>query len=137
MGFDIWLVAEPDQANEIPSRAQVEAAFDGLVLRDDAGPDVRWITVGTSGVDSCEIHCSETDPQVVVTVSRPVASGWLWDRIYQLLTDFDMFLWWGDEIALLARDGVPTPAQMALNAGSERLRAANRLREHVTFRDAD
>jgi len=31
-----------------------------------------------------------------------------------LLTDFDMFLWWGDEVALLARDGVPTPAQMAL-----------------------
>src|SRR6185295_19465343 len=102
------------RTSEIPSRAQVEAAFDGLVLRHDAGPEVRWITVGTSGADSCEIHCSETDPQVVVTVSRPVASGWLWDRIYQLLTDFDMFLWWGDEVALLARDGVPTPAQMAL-----------------------
>ena len=71
---------------------------------------------GTSTVDSCEIHCSETDPQVVVTVSRPVDSGWLWDRIYHLLAEFELFLWRGDEVALAARDGVPTPAQMTLTS---------------------
>jgi hypothetical protein len=62
------------------------------------------------------INCTESDPQLVITVSRPVDSEWLWDRIFHLLSDFDLFLWWGEDTALTVREDVPTPAQMTLKS---------------------
>lgn len=126
MGFDMWLVADPERATRIPALADVELAFEGLVRHRDAKH--HYLEVGTSTVDSCEVRFSEGDPQVVVTVSRPVKSEWLWERLFRLLSDFDLFMWWGDEIAVVAREDVPTPPEMALKnvrvSGGSQLQSA-------------
>jgi hypothetical protein len=116
MGFDLWLVADPERAERRPTRADVELAFDGLVRRHGRDREVRYIEVGKTATDNCEIYCSEGDPQVVVTVSRPVPSEWLWERLFNLLWEFDVFAWWGDETALVAREDVPTPPDMNLES---------------------
>lgn len=112
MGFEVWLVADPTRAKRIPALADVETLFEGFVL--SRSEQFHYLEVGTSVVDSCEIRFSATDPQLVLGVSRPCDSDWLWERLFRLLEDYDLFMWWGDVSALVARSDVPTPPEMAL-----------------------
>ena len=126
MGFDLWLVADPLQTDLRPTLTDIERIFDGTVRARSL--EFHYLYVGTSTTDSCEIHYSEDEPQVLVTVSRPVQSMWLWERIYRLLLEFDMFMWWGDDAAVVVRDNVPVPVEMKLRqvraTGPAQLRSA-------------
>lgn len=126
MGFDLWLVSDPSQTELRPTLADIEQIFAGTVR--NRSREFHYLEVGTSATDRCEIHYSEGEPQVVVTVSRPVQSIWLWERIHRLLLEFDMFMWWGDDAAVVVRGNVPVPAEMQLRqvhaVGPEELRSA-------------
>jgi hypothetical protein len=126
MGFDLWLVADPSQTELRPTLADVERIFDGTIRARSS--EFHYLDVGTSTTDRCEIRYSEAEPQDVLTVSRPVESIWLWERIYLLLREFDMFMWWGEESAVVVRENVPVPVEMKLRqvraAGPAELRSA-------------
>lgn len=117
MSFELDLLASERPGARVPRKSDLLDVFAGYVLEDrpplsrsalaavlpdfepregDDMPD-DWTTllVGTSSAD-CEIsyRCGpEQDPlQNSLTVHEPLGSEWLWERIFRLMTDWDMFM---------------------------------------------
>ena len=126
MSFEVFLQGQADLTSNLPRKSDLLAAFAGYVLEDTSrsyrlanGRQVagQVLRVGAGGHD-CVIYCDDDgspDPiQSSLMVERPLAAGWLWDRLYGLLRDYDLFMVWpADEFtAAIARPGVPLPAGM-------------------------
>ena len=60
------------------------------------------------------LDTTETSSSSTILPSIPTDSQPLWEGMFQLLSDFDMFLYWPGErlIAAMARDDVPLPEGM-------------------------
>jgi hypothetical protein len=109
VGYEVFLGADESQTSRIPTKGDVERLFDGLIRQDE--PQFHRLDVGTSDIDSCGVYYSDGTGPFSMMVERPVESGWLWDRVFRLLQEFDVFLFMPDEElrAFVARDEVPLP----------------------------
>ena len=129
MGFEVYLSGDPSQTDRLPSKADIEAVFTGLIRADEV--EFTRLAVGPTEGDSCGIYYGDEDPQTELMIERPVDSDWLWDRLFRLLQDFDLFMFWpDDEIkAVVARDEVPVLED--LEAERVVVRSAHALRDSI------
>jgi hypothetical protein len=129
MSFEIFLNGDDAQTDRLPTKADVETIFAGFILRDSL--QFHRLEVGLSDADSCGIHYGEEALQTSLTVDRPVDSDWLWERIFRLLQDFDLFMIWptDDLKAVVARADVPLYADMP--AQKVTVRTAHELRDAI------
>jgi hypothetical protein len=72
------------------------------------------LDVGTAD-DHCTLYF-DLDEDVVdhVLIERPTAATWMWEAVFDLMSDYDFFLYWpaDDLIAAMARPEVPLPDDM-------------------------
>jgi len=92
------------------------AAFANYIVSHD--PHGAVFKVGTTESGSCDIGYDAGDDEDPVqsgfTVFRPLEALWLWDVLYRLMLEYDIFMFWPDEelTAAVARPEVPLPADM-------------------------
>lgn len=112
MGFEMWLQADASQTRRLPSPSDVESAFAGASIRPSAAGDGTILEIEGETFDLAY----DRDVEFVdhIAVDRPTDSQPLWEGMFRLLSDFDMFMYWpGDRlIAAMARAAVPLPADM-------------------------
>lgn len=113
MGFEVYLHGDPSQTGRLPTKADIEAVFAGLVRVDEV--EFTRLVVGPSETESCGIYYSDDDPQAELMIERPVDGDWLWDRLFRLLDDYDLYMFWPDEEirAVVAREEVPVLEDLA------------------------
>src|SRR5262245_29921502 len=112
VSFEVYLQGDEAQTDRLPRKADIERAFEGLIRDDET--DLQRLVVGPSESDRCAVYYSEGDVQSSLMVERPVAQDWLWERLFGMLRDFDLFLFWPDDelTAVVAREEVPLPDGM-------------------------
>jgi len=123
MGFEVFLQGERDQTGQLPRKSDLVRVFDGYVIEDDTRPfglpgrkqlTPHRLVVGNGG-EECRVNYSDDgqpDPiQTSITVDRPLAATWLWECLFTLLRDYDLFMYWpsAEPVFVVARPNVPFP----------------------------
>ena len=112
MSFEVWLQADPSQTGRLPSPADVVVAFAGATVRPRPGGDGVIVEFGAETFDvGFDENADVVDH---ISVDRPTNAQALWEGMYSLLHDFDMFMYWPCEqlVAAMARPNVPLPEDM-------------------------
>jgi hypothetical protein len=113
VSFEVFLQGHPTKTDHLPPVSAIENVFSDRILRTD--PRFGSLTLATED-DRTELYFHRRGHVVDhVLVSRPTTSLWLWDALYGLLSDYDMFRCWPGErlVAAVARPDVPLPDGMA------------------------
>ena len=130
MGFEVFLSGDGSRTRRLPTKADIERTFEGFVRGDETV--FHRLDVGRSDADSCGIFYRDEELQSWLMVERPVDADWLWDRLFRLLQEFDLFMYWPaeDVRAVVAREDVPVypdmPAEVVV------VRSPRELRDSIT-----
>jgi hypothetical protein len=112
MSFEVWLQADSSQTGRLPSPADVAVAFSSATVRPRPDGDGVIVEIEAEAFDvAFDQHADVVDH---ISVDRPTDAQPLWEGMYSLLRDFDMFMYWPGEqlIAAVARPDVPLPEDM-------------------------
>jgi hypothetical protein len=111
MGFEVWIQQSESETTVLPSPSAVQAAFIGATFsRQPLGGlhlelDGEWFEFG---------YDEDVERVGFVSVDKPSSSKALWEGMFHLLSEFDMFMYWPGErlIAAMARPAVQIPEDM-------------------------
>ena len=114
MSFELFIQGEVDGTSNLPRKSDLLRLFDGHVVADEA-PQFPVLRIkGNQPANASDVFYDqgEGDPvQSSIMVSRPMADPWLWDTLFSLLRDFDLYLYWPADppTFVTARADVPAP----------------------------
>jgi hypothetical protein len=112
VGFVVWIQASESETTRLPSPSAVQAAFIGATFsRQPLGGlhlelDGEWFEFG---------YDEDVEYVGFISVDRPSNSMALWEGMFRLLSEYDMFMYWPDGdrlIAAMARSEVRIPEDM-------------------------
>ena len=114
MSFEVFIQGEPAKTSRLPRKSDLLRAFNGHVMADESPAH----SVLRLGIDEpgrwCDLYYDDGDDDPIqssLMVSRPMTDGWLWDGLFSLLRDYDLFMYWPADppTFLTVRDDIPAP----------------------------